>query len=112
MYDVNLSFRDMVTVNKKAIAYMEDHFLYKASIIANSPICEEMSDTCMGYLKTKPFINVNLANDNKAIKYNNVQWCIINDPTTFNFNSLPFKVNKIINYKSSFASTGIYKVIH
>ena len=112
MYDENLSFKEMVSVNKKAIAYMEDHQLFNDVIVANSPVCEEMSDTCMGYLRYKNFTKAYLTNDIKSVSKNNkIDWCIINDPEIFDFNILPFKVKKEIIFTSSFASTGIYKVV-
>ena len=113
MYDENLSFKEMVKVNKQAIEYMENHQLYHAAIVANSPICEEMRDTCMGYLSNKSFTNVHPTNDTGFItKKQSIEWCIINAPDSFNFKSLPFKVQKEIIYNSSFAATGIYKVVH
>ena len=110
MFDENLSYKNIVNVNLKAVQYLEDRHLNNAPVYTNYQFMDELNKPYMGYLKTGAFTNL-LKPWDKANNINNPAWCIINDPATFNFNSLPFKVKTEVVYTSSFAVTGVYKEV-
>ena len=112
MFDENLCFKDVVKVNQQGVKYLEDHHLNNVPVFANYQFQDELTKPYMGYLKTEIFTDLYKPYDTLPLsKKTKEVWCIINEPDSFNFKSLPFKVKKEIIFTSSFASTGIYKVI-
>ena len=107
-----MSYKDLVSVQQKATEYLENKNLFKEAIFADYPVYHGLQHNYMGYLKSREFTNVHTPFDSIPVTTkDNIKYCVIYDPATFKFNTLSFNVKEEIQFRSSYAVIGIYKVI-